>query len=246
MNTLYHIGINTDLGAEYAILPGDPGRTKIIASYLNNPKFINSNREYTTYCGELNNKKVIVMSTGIGGPSTAIAVEELYMAGVRTFVRTGTCGGMQQNVQKGDVVIATAAVRMEGTSKEYVPIEYPAVADFKVTNALVNSAKHTNYKYHIGVVQSKDSFYGQHCPQRMPIGRQLENNWDAWIKAGCLASEMECAALFTVSGVLKASAGAVLSVVWNQQKDKTGNTQTVNAENAIEIAVDAVKSLIED
>lgn len=246
MDTRYHIGFQDEIKAKYAILPGDPGRVQSISEYLEDAKLIGSNREYTTYCGMLDGEDVIIMSTGIGGPSTAIAVEELYGAGVRTFIRVGTCGGMQTEVASGDIVIATAAVRMEGTSKEYVPIEYPAAADYHVVHALVKASQRTQKIHHVGVVQSKDSFYGQHAPQRMPVGYELQNKWEAWIKAGCLASEMECAALFTVAGILRARSGAVLHVVWNQERAKLGlvNDEIHDTNGAIQTAIEAVRILI--
>lgn len=246
MGELYHICLDENLGIKYAILPGDPDRVEIIAGYLDNPRFMGRKREYTTYCGELCGEKVLVTSTGIGGPSTAIAVEELYKAGVRTFIRVGTCGAMQTDIIASDIIIATGAVRAEGTSKEYIPAEYPAVADFNVTSCLVQAAENENINYHVGVVQSKDSFYGQHSPERMPVGYRLIENWKAWIKAGCLASEMECAALFAVSSVLKAASGAVLSVVWNQEREALGlsNPHCHDTHNAIKTAIEGLKLLI--
>ncbi len=242
----YHIGFNAGHGARYAILPGDPGRVEKIAAQLNNARFYAQNREYTTWLGELDGVPVLVMSTGMGGPSTAIAVEELYRTGVDTFIRVGTCGGMQTEVIGGDLVIATGSIRMEGTSREYVPIEYPAVPDFTVTNALVSAAEKLGFRHHVGVAQSKDSFYGQHDPDRMPVGYELNDKWRAWIAAGCLASEMEGAALFTVSSVLRARAGAIFSCVWNQERDRLGmsNPTVHDTHDAIVTAVEAVRLLI--
>jgi uridine phosphorylase len=247
MEKMYHIGFGSDHNACYALLPGDPGRVEKIASYLDNPRFYSQNREYTTWLGELTGKTVMVMSTGMGGPSTAIAVEELFKTGVTTFIRIGTCGGMAEKVIGGDAVIATGAVRMEGTTKEYVPLEFPAVADLNVTNALVEGAKSLNVRYHAGIVQCKDSFYGQHDPNRMPSGFELKEKWTAWIKAGCLASEMESAALYIVSQILGVRAGCVLSAVWNQEREKKGlsNPHCHDSSLAIKIAVEAVKILIE-
>lgn len=244
----YHIGFNAGHGARYALLPGDPGRVEKIAQYLDNAHPLCVSREYTTYIGELSGEKVLVMSTGMGGPSTAIGVEELYRTGVDTFIRIGTCGGMQLDVIGGDLVIPTGSIRMEGTTREYVPIEYPAVPDFAVTNALVQAAKRSGRNYHIGVVQSKDSFYGQHDPGRMPVGYELENKWNAWIKAGCIASEMEGAALFIVSSYLRCRAGAIFLSVWNQERDKAGldNPEVHDTSGAIATAVDAVRLLIEE
>ncbi len=246
MDKRYHIGLDDSHGAKYALLPGDPGRVEKIAAYLDNPRPLGTNREYTTWIGTLSGEPVLVMSTGMGGPSTAIGVEELYMTGVRTFIRIGTCGGMQIPVIGGDIVIANGAIRMEGTSKEYVPVEFPAISDFDVTQALVNAARKLGKTWHVGVVQCKDSFYGQHDPDRMPVGYELNSKWDAWVKAGSLASEMESAALYCVSSVLRAKAGCVLNVVWNQERAKAGlsNPKSHDTSGAIEVAVEAVRLLI--
>jgi len=247
MEKQYHVDFDDSHGALYAILPGDPGRVEKIASFLEKPRFFHRNREYTTWLGELSGRTVMVISTGMGGPSTAIAVEELFKTGVRNFVRVGTCGGMALPVTGGDVVIATGAIRMEGTTKEYVPVEFPAVANLDITNALVEAAKKLELKWHAGIVQCKDSFYGQHSPDRMPSGYELKDKWEAWIKAGCLASEMESSTLYIVSQILGARAGCVLNVVWNQERDKAGmsNPHCHDTENAIKTAVEAVRSLIE-
>ena len=246
MKALYHIGFDDSHGAKYAILPGDPGRVEKIAGYLESPRFYHQNREYTTWLGELDGQTVMVISTGMGGPSTAICVEELRQTGVHTFIRVGTCGGMAEHVVGGDVVIATGAVRMEGTSREYVPIEFPAVADLSVTNALVEGAKKLGLSWHTGVVHCKDSFYGQHSPDRMPIGYELMDKWQAWIKAGCLASEMESAALYIVAQVLGVRAGCILSVVWNQERAAKGlsNPQVSDTGPATQAAVEAVRILL--
>ncbi|MCL2442477.1 MAG: uridine phosphorylase [Treponema sp.] len=246
MEKQYHIGFDDSHGATCAILPGDPGRVEKIAKHLDNPRFFCQNREYTTWLGELNGKTVIVISTGMGGPSTAIGIEELYKTGVRDFIRVGTCGGIALPVMGGSIVIATGSIRQEGTTREYVPIEFPAVANIDITNALIEAAKKLNQQWHAGVVHCKDSFYGQHSPDRMPAGFELNNKWEAWKKAGCLASEMESAALFIVCHILGARAGCVLNVVWNQEREKAGmsNPQSHDAEAAIKTAVEAVKLLI--
>ena len=246
MEKQYHVDFDDSHGALYAILPGDPGRVEKIASYLENSRFFHQNREYTAWLGEISGKTVMVISTGMGGPSTAIAVEELYKTGVRNFIRVGTCGGMALPVIGGDIVIATGAIRMEGTTKEYVPVEFPAIANLDVTNALVEAAKKFNLKWHAGIVQCKDSFYGQHDPNRMPAGFELNEKWEAWKKAGCLASEMESATLFIVSQILGARAGCVLNAVWNQEREKAGmsNPNCHDTEAAIKTAVEAVRILI--
>jgi len=250
MEKQYHIGFDDSHGALYAILPGDPDRVEKIASHLDNPRFFCQNREYTTWLGELKGsggtKTVMVISTGMGGPSTAIAVEELFKTGVRNFIRVGTCGGMALPVTGGDIVIATGAIRQEGTTREYVPIEFPAVANLDITNALVQAAKKLNLNWHAGIVQCKDSFYGQHSPDRMPASFELNDKWEAWKKAGCLASEMESAALYIVSQILGARAGCVLNVVWNQEREKSGmsNPHCHDTEAAIKTAVEAVRILM--
>ena len=246
MEKLYHIGLDNTHGAKYAILPGDPGRVEKIARELDNPRYLGTNREYTTWVGELEGERVLVMSTGMGGPSTAIGVEELVMTGVDTLIRVGTCGGMQTKVIGGDLVIANGAIRSEGTTREYMPIEYPAISDFDVTTALVGASKVMGKTSHIGVVQCKDSFYGQHDPDRMPVSYMLNNQWDAWIKSGCLASEMESATLFAVSSILGVKAGCVLSVVWNQEREKQGleNPKNHDTTGAIQVAIEAIRLLI--
>ena len=248
-NLQYHINLSEKDGAKYAIIPGDPGRVEKIASILDNPRHISSNREYNTYEGFIDGEKVLVVSTGIGGPSTAICVEELAKIGVDTFIRVGTCGGMQLNVDPGDVVIASGAIRMEGTAREYLPIEFPAVADFEVTSALSKAAKNLSYNHHIGVVQAKDSFYSQHNPDSMGVAEELNSKWKAWIKGGCLASEMESAALYIVSAVRNLRAGAVFHCVWNQEQAGCGMPQENHKSDtncAIKTAVEALRILIKE
>ena len=242
----YHIQVAKGEVGRYVLMPGDPKRCAKIAKYFDDPVLIADNREYVTYTGTLDVVKVSVTSTGIGGPSASIAMEELYRCGADTFLRIGTCGGMQTEVKSGDVVIATGAIRMEGTSKEYAPIEYPAVADLDVTNALVAAAKAKDYTYHIGVVQCKDAFYGQHEPEKMPVGYELINKWNAWKMMGCLASEMESAALFIVAGKLRVRAGSCFLVVANQERESLGleNPVVHDTDMAIQVAVEAIRNLI--
>ena len=242
----YHTHTSSDMIGEYVILPGDPGRCEKIASLLDDASLMAVNREFTTYTGMLDGVRVSVSSTGIGGPSASIAMEELYRCGARTFIRIGTCGGMQTDIMGGDLVIASGAIRMEGTSKEYAPIEYPAVADITVVNALMQAAENLKYPYHVGVVECKDSFYGQHEPEKKPVGYELLNKWDAWIKCGALASEMESAAMYIVGSTLRVRVGTVLLVVANQERAKAGlsNPQAHDTERAIEAAVEATRILI--
>ena len=242
----YHIQVAKGEVGRYVIMPGDPKRCVKIAQYFDDPVLVADNREYITYTGTLDGVKVSVTSTGIGGPSASIAMEELYKCGADTFVRIGTCGGMQTEIKSGDVVIATGAIRMEGTSKEYAPIEYPAVADLDVTNALVAAAKEKNFTHYTGVVQSKDAFYGQHEPEKMPVGYELINKWEAWKMMGCLASEMESAAMFICASTLRARAGSCFLVVANQEREKLGleNPVAHDTDMAIQVAVEAIRKLI--
>jgi len=247
---MYHINLSKeDLeGAKYAILPGDPGRVGSIAKFLENPKKIGQNREYTAYLGTLKDEKVLVISTGMGGPSTAICVEELAQIGITHLIRVGTSGGMQLDVEAGDIVIATGAIRQEGTSKEYLPIEYPAIADLDISIALKETAQDLNLKHHTGVVQCKDSFYGQHSPERMPVSYELENKWNAWLKGGALCSEMETASLFITASTLRLKAGAVLLVIWNQEREKANLSQEecFDTDRAIKVAINAIKKMIDN
>ena len=244
----YHIQVAQGEVGRYVIMPGDPKRCVKIAQYFDDPVLIADNREYITYTGTLDGVKVSVTSTGIGGPSASIAMEELCRCGADTFVRIGTCGGMQTEVKSGDVVIATGAIRMEGTSKEYAPIEYPAVADLEVTNALVSAAKTKGFPYHAGGVECKDAFYGQHEPEKMPVGYELLSKWEAWKMMGCLASEMESAALFIAAGKLRVRAGSCFLVVANQEREKLGleNPVVHDTDMAIQAAVEAIRNLIKE
>lgn len=242
----YHTGVGPDDIGKYIIMPGDPKRCVKIAEYFDDAKLVSDVREYVTYTGTLLGEKVSVTSTGIGGPSASIAIEELSKCGAHTFIRVGTCGGMQEGVMGGDIVIATGAVRMEGTSKEYAPIEYPAVSDVNCLNALINSANELGIKNHVGVVQCKDSFFGQHEPEVMPVNYELENKWQAWLRMGCLASEMESAALFIVGQFLRVRVGSCFLVVANQERAKKGlpNKQAHDTDMAIKVSVEALKKLI--
>jgi len=245
----YHINCRPGDVGKYCILPGDPGRCEQIAKYFDSPYHLTQNREYNIFCGKLCDEDVCVCSTGIGGPSTAIAVEELCACGVHTFIRIGTCGGISLDVIADHVVIATGAVRQEGTSHEYAPPEFPAVPNFDVLCALVEAAKESTSLYHTGIVQCKDSFYGQHSPSRMPVAAQLLEKWEAWKRLGVLASEMESAALFTVGAALKVRTGSVFHVVWNQERinaglDKEEKIEFHDTDKAIKIAIQAIKKLI--
>ena len=228
------------------ILPGDPGRCEQIASYFESPVKIAQNREYITYTGTLLGERVSVTSTGIGGPSAAIAIEELKLAGADTLVRIGTCGGIKLGVEAGDIIVATGSVRQEGTTLHYAPLEYPAVPHYQVLCALDCAAAELAPRRHVGVVQSKDSFYGEHQPERMPVASELLAKWDAWKQLGVLGSEMESSTLFVVSAALGMRAGACFLCVWNQEREIAGleNVPVHDTDLAVRVAVEAIKKLI--
>lgn len=242
----FHIMLEQGEAGKYCILPGDPGRVEKIAAHLENSKKIASNREFVTYTGTLEGEPVSVVSTGIGGPSASIALEELVAIGAHTFIRVGTCGGIQLDVEADDIVIPTGAVRMEGTSREYAPLEFPAVPDFTVLCALTQSAQRLGKRWKTGVVQAKDSFYGQHSPERSPMAHILLEKWEMWKRLGVLASEMEGAALMVTAAARHVRFGAVYHVIWNQEREKAGLDQRecLDTEGAIEVAVEATRQLI--
>ncbi len=246
----FHINITPDMAGEWAILPGDPGRCEKIAAYLDSPEQISYNREYNIWRGSLCGERVLVCSTGIGGPSTAIAVEELAACGVRNMIRVGTCGGIALKVKSGDVVIASGAVRQDGTSREYAPPEFPAVADADVMFALRTAAQNLALPSHTGVVQSKDSFYGQHRPAKMATASELLGKWEAWKRLGVLASEMEASTLFTVGALLGLRTGAVFHVIWNQERADAGldddSAESHDTDRAIRCAIEALRLMIRD
>ena len=242
----YHIHCKEGDVGRYCFLPGDPGRCEAIAAYFDNPVHIGMNREYNIYTGTLLGEKVSVCSTGIGGPSASIAMEELAAIGTDTFIRVGTCGGIDLDVMPGDVVVATGAIRYEHTSLEYAPIEYPAVADFDVAYALKTASEELGFDTHVGVVQCKDSFYGQHSPERSPVYYELLNKWESWKRLGVKASEMESSALFVVANALGVRCGSCFHAVWNQEREKAGlfMPMTEDTSGAIRVGIEAVKKLI--
>ena len=230
----YHTQIRPGDVGRYVLLPGDPFRTDLIATYFDDAKLIAHNREHKTWTGYLNGEKVSVTSTGMGCPSTAIAVEELIKCGADTFIRVGTAGRVcdESYDESLDGVTNNAAVRDEGTTIHYIPIEYPAVADRHVTAALADSARKLGYNFLEGITQSKDSFYGQHSPEKMPAEARLKERWEAWRRGHVVSSEMECAALFVISSIRRCRAGAIMAFT--------------EMEKSVEVACEALKVLIEE
>lgn len=247
----FHIRAKKGEVGRYVILPGDPGRVPHIAEQLDGACQIAQNREYNLYTSCLGGVPVSVCSTGIGGPSAAIAVEELIKCGADTFIRVGTSGGIKLDVTGGDLCIASAAVRAEGTSHEYLPDGYPAAADFEVISALSEAAAELcdnsfGNSYHVGVVHSKDSFYGEVEPEKSAVSGKLLANWEGYRRCGCLTSEMECAAIFSVGLVRGARCGAVLTALWNVDRSAAGlpDNITNDSSRAIHCAVRAIEILI--
>lgn len=230
---LYHIHCKPGDVGRYVLLPGDPFRTDLIASYFDDARLVAHNREHKTWTGTLNGVKVSVTSTGMGCPSAAIAVEELIKCGADTFIRVGTAGRVCDKAydETLDGVINTAAVRDEGTTIHYIPIEYPAVADRHVVDALARAAKKLGYNFAEGITQSKDSFYGQHEPEAMPAEGRLKERWEAWRRGNVMSSEMESAAIFVISSIRGCRASSIMAY--------TDMRQTV------EVACEALRMLIE-
>lgn len=247
LEKMFHIHcVPGDVG-RYCILPGDPGRVPAIAALFDDAHPVAQNREFNVWTGTLLGEKVTACSTGIGGPSAAIAMEELHKCGADTFLRTGTCGGIDLDVQSGDIVVATGAIRYEHTSLEYAPIEFPAVPDLNVTNCLAQAAKTLGLPVHTGVVQCKDSFYGQHSPEASPVSYELKAKWESWKRLGVKASEMESAALFVTAAALGCRCGSCFHVIWNQEREAAGLDQKMSEDTsaAVWVAVEALKLLIE-
>jgi uridine phosphorylase len=239
----YHVKVRPGDVGRYVLLPGDPGRVEKIAAHLDNAHFVSSNREHTVWSGALLGEPVSVVSTGMGCPSTAIAVEELIKVGCDTFIRVGTSGAMQPEIQVGDLAIVTGAIRDEGTTRQYLPVEFPAVASLQVVNALVTAADEKHARYHLGISHTKDSFYGEVEMKRQPLAHELELRWKAWVAGGAVCSEMEAAVIFILASIHRKRAGGVMTVIGS-------DTETLLAHKAspdlmIEVAVAAIKRLIE-
>lgn len=243
---LYHLGALPEQINPYVILPGDPKRVPKIAALLEHPYPVADQREFCTWNGSLAGVPVTVTSTGIGGPSASIAVEELVQSGAHTLLRVGTCGAIQPDLKVGTLAIPTGAVRKEGTGCTYLPLEFPAVPDYSVVRALEQSAQTLGKAYQLGVVESKDSFYAQHDPDSMPVSRMLKEKWKMWEQAGVLASEMECATIFLAAAVRRVRAGAVLLVCNDHAWDRPDQPveEDFDVGPMLETAVEALKRLI--
>lgn len=241
---MHHVHLKEGDIGKYVFLPGDPGRTNVIAGYFDDAKLIAEHREYRTFTGTLNGEKVSVTSTGIGGPSAAIALEELVMLGADTFIRVGTSGGMQPQLRPGDLGIITGAIRDEGTSLHYMYPEFPAVANIEIVLALREAAAKLGYNGVLGISHSKDSFYGQHMPERMPIASRLQERWEAWKAGGAICSEMESATLFILGSIYRVRTGGIMLIAANQESDDPNVGHTEDLGPLIETSIEAARILI--
>jgi len=237
----YHIGLKKGDVGRYVLLPGDPGRVPKIAQYFDKAWKVASNREYTTYTGEVDGIKISATSTGIGCPSAAIAIEELIKVGADTFIRVGTAGSLQPEVKVGDVVIATGTVRQDGTSPQYVPEIYPAVPHPEVMIALKKAADRLNIRAHLGITHTKDAFYTEGSKD-IPRYEIIENEWKIWERANVLSTSMEEAALFVIGSIKKVRVGSILAIIGATWSDKPIEKK-VGIDEAIRVAIEAVKIL---
>lgn len=247
-DVMHHIALRRGDVGRYVLLPGDPGRCERIARRFDGPRLVARNREYETWTGTLSGVPVSVTSTGIGCPSAAIAVEELIQCGADTFIRVGTAGGMQAGMQTGELAIVTAAIRDEGTTSHYLPMAFPALADLDVVLALREAALRTRVRAREGVSQSKDSFYGEIEPDRMPVRSRLEERWQAFIAGGAICSEMEAAAIFVIAAIQRVRAGGIMACVGNPDMthaEVTASMADFDLDQLIDTAVEGLRVLIE-
>lgn len=239
----YHVRVGPKEVGGYVLLPGDRARVALIAAHLDGALKTGENREYLTMTGTLDGERVSVMSSGMGSPCVAIGLEELRTAGVHTVIRVGTTGAVGPGPRLGDAIIAHGAVRTEGTSRAYIDLEYPAVADLAVTNALVEAARTARAPYHVGIVESSDAYYAGQW-----LGEQAEPRAERMRRAGLLAIEMEASALFVVGRLHGMRTGCMLTL--REEYDPTGKRRQAGREfeqglaRNIRLAVEAVRLLI--
>ncbi len=214
----YHIRCRPGDVGKYVLLPGDPGRVPILAGYLDEAWKVAENREYVTYTGRLGDTLVSVTSTGIGCPSATIAVEELANVGAEVFIRVGTCGGVDPSVHAGDIVVAEAAVRGDGATREYLPVEYPAVADHGVVEALLRAARRLGVPVKRGVVWTHDAYYRGTWVGEMP--ERARRVYEPWLEGGVLCVENEVSGVYVVSRVRRRRAGALLLCMGNNLSEE--------------------------
>ncbi|OON38576.1 uridine phosphorylase [Izhakiella australiensis] len=248
---VFHLGLTkADMqGATLAIVPGDPERVKKIAGLMDNPVHLASHREFTSWRAQLGGKSVIVCSTGIGGPSTSIAVEELAQLGIRTFLRVGTTGAIQPHINVGDVLVTTGSVRLDGASLHFAPMAFPAVADFDCTTALVAAAREMGASPHVGITASSDTFYPGQERYDTFSGRvvsRFQHSMEEWQQMGVMNYEMESATLLTMCASQGLRAGMVAGVIVNRTQQEIPNAETMKQteSDAVKIVVEAARRLV--
>jgi uridine phosphorylase len=241
----YHVGLRQGEVGAYVLMPGDPFRTKLIAEHLEGAEEKAWSREFRTFTGHVDRTLVSTCSSGIGGPSMAIAVEELGELGVHTFLRVGTCGAAQPGIRLGDLVIATGAVRSEGTPDGYIPREYPAMASHQVVRACVEAAEAAGVPHHLGVIRSVDALYSDLLPERMPRPHELRAELEMWARAGVVANDMESSTLMVVSALRGWRAGVLLLCVDELGAGEIHHLDPSYMHRMLDVAVDAVRRLIE-
>lgn len=245
---MLHTGVRTGEVGRYVFIPGSVERARIIAQYFDNPKLLIHNREFLTYVGTLEGVPVAVTSTGIGASSMAITVEELHACGADTFVRVGSCASTSPKTCIGDVVIPCGAVRMEGVSEHFLPIEFPAVPDFRVFRNMELTAKESGFPYNTGVTITKDSYYTEAAPKEKPVADELLYKWSAYERSGATNTSMECSALFIIGQVMGLRTASVMISATNYRdysnddKDYPRDTER----RAVEVAIDGMRRLIRE
>ena len=244
MNKKYHVGLAPGEVGEYVLVPGDPGRTPMIAKHLEGAREVAFSREYRTFTGSLGGVPVSTISSGMGGPAVAIMVEELSELGVHTFLRVGTCGAAQPEVKMGDLVIAIGAVRTEGTPNGYIPPEYPAVASIDMVNAVVAAAKASGAPHHVGIIRSVDALYSDLMPDKMPRPH-LRDELEMWSRAGVLSNDMETSTLLVVARLRKLRACTINLCVDELGAGEIHHLDPSYMDRLLKVAVDAIRRLIE-
>ncbi|MGO5049737.1 nucleoside phosphorylase [Dysosmobacter sp. Sow4_B12] len=246
---MLHVNLAKGEVGRYAIIPGDPDRCELIAAHLDNPRLVTRKREFTTWEGTLEGEKVTVTSTGIGGPSTAICVEELHKCGADTFIRVGTCASTCADVQCGDIVVASGSVRMDGTSLHYLPLEYPAVPSYQLLKRLEESSNALGYHTVVGVSITKDSFYTQTEPETKPVSDELISRWRSYVRGGAVCTSMEESILFLVGTSLGVRTGSVLVSATNfdgsvSRRNSADVYPTNSIQKPIQVAIEALRRVI--
>jgi uridine phosphorylase len=227
MSRQYHIQLDEGECAPYVLLPGDPGRVAAIAATWDTCEQMASNREYVSYRGTYKGVPISCTSTGIGGPSTAIALEELARVGAKVFLRVGTCGAFRKQVRNGDLVIFDSAARFDGASRSYAPLEYPAVAHHEVVQACIEAAKGLGIRYHVGCTRTHDGLYSRHPEPEASFNNYWQSQWKEHYRdlerLDILASDMETAVVLVLAKIWGLRAGSLAVSVINMLHTDAGD-----------------------